>query len=105
MHAFVPRRQQKSSMLCVGLSLESFRADGKWALVCLSAYFFLAFLLNPVFFGSELLGRINLLALGASVGPALYVIAGDGRGGKAITAVSFVFIAYALVEFSPAAYT
>jgi hypothetical protein len=60
---------------------EEFDAHGRWALACLAAYFLVAFLLNPVFFGVEIWSRINLLALLCSVGPVAYLVLPGGRFG------------------------
>ena len=46
-----------------GGPFEVFVRDGRWALISLAAYCMLAFLVNPVFFGTPIFGPLNMFLL------------------------------------------
>lgn len=83
---------------------QEFDRDGRWALICLSAYFFLAFIANPLLFGAPFFHPLNLLALTLGV-VALATCLTPRRKGRMVGTVVFLMLVLpAIVLFSPPSY-
>ena len=83
---------------------EQFLQDGRWSLVCLSCFFFLAFFTNPVLFEIPLLLPANMMDF---VLGTLLIIVQFARSKMiwAVTTIAFTLLTMiALVLLSPAAY-
>lgn len=83
---------------------DQFQKDGRWALLCLSAYFFLAFLSNPVLFGVPLFLRANLADLGLALLAAGSLLARSRAAWAGLTAAFVACSATAIALLSPGAY-
>ncbi len=85
-------------------ALAQFQADGRWALIVLAAYFFLASIVNAVVFEIGYFSLMNLEDPGLGILLLLTGYLRSERGWAAATVVMALLSAISIISLSPTAY-
>jgi len=83
---------------------ELFQRDGRWGLVCLSAYAALAILVDALLFGEPLLSRTNAYLFGELTLPLLFLMVPTHGLKHTLTVGYLILVVWASLELSPGAY-
>jgi hypothetical protein len=83
---------------------ELFRRDGRWGLVCLSAYAALAMLVDAVLFREPFMSRTNAYLSAELALPLLFLIVPAPRLKSTLTVAYLILVLWASVDLSPSSY-